>query len=1143
MPGDYSRRSFEREKHYSGVLMQQGRVQLDADWNEQWDIQQHRTRKETIDVIGSTGVPKKGESFLIAISPGGTDLLILPGRIYVDGLLFELEKDSGPTSYFYQPYYPQPDGSYFLSGLPDAPFSPPDSPPAETGSLGLKDGTYLAYLEGWQREITWLEDAHIHEVALGEVDTATRIQNVWQVKLLRVQPKTGGKIKCDSYFPEWQQLIAPGTGTLKARTNPAPDPTTPCCLPPEAGYTGVENQLYRVEVQTKGTAATATFKWSRENASVATKILDIDTNILTVADLGKDTVLGFLPGQWVEIVDETSELLGIPNPLVQIEKLGATPNTLVLTTDAGIYAGRPNRRLRRWDQSVSTATSAGLTMTGGWIELEDGIQVYFGDGNYKAGDYWLIPARTATAAIEWPRYPGTDMSIPRPPVGTRHHYCRLALLEAGNSQVVITDCRPLFPSLTGICAEDICFDNNNCLLPGADNVQEALDMLCASNNLREHNKYLHGFGVVCGLTVNCGDDRSKIKVNQGYALDCEGNPIKLSKELSYDLISNAAAINVQEGKVCLVLSGTSAAPVLSVENYTPESFWEEVLDGTLIKDFYDKYILDFINFAKKQLGLPLKDIAPVPIEQRTLTALINILAQTFNPASGKYVFISGNKKQRSCDPAGRDTTTEDELLYCLFTQLRTVIGGKTFCGMFDGDKGFPDYNIDPGLSTIFGTPLRTHHRLRISVDGKFLYTCGLDNRICIYNTDTGQLVQVLEDLANTGITFQDIATVPNDIGHIHVVGIVNNLHSVFVVITRNAAGSHAWGNSATVNNVLCVRLAYSPSKHTPYGIFKSQGLFDLTGLGSPAFQQKLVGAGLNATGLMAFGPEDTTILISINASTAVATTAFTHLKYIRSAGQPSPDCPFTGDAFNDDLLVYREFFYITGTSGGRVLGKLPVNNSSNIAPASTPLENSSVIRLAVPQKQTSNYILVTLSDACKVVLTDLHAFKVVPRWRIPVQLFPMGIVFGSEDKIGYVLNTTCNTITAIEFSVLLKSFSSSPFSGKQPNFTVEPPAVLATYHAGVLNAYKELFGHLLQYLKDSFCGQYLIDCPACGPNEKIYLGCVEIRNGMVYHICNFTKRKYVKTFRTVDYWMSTVPILPMISTAFKRFCCTVLNKK
>ena len=35
MKGDFSRITFDPKKHYSRVLMQQGRVQLDADWNEQ----------------------------------------------------------------------------------------------------------------------------------------------------------------------------------------------------------------------------------------------------------------------------------------------------------------------------------------------------------------------------------------------------------------------------------------------------------------------------------------------------------------------------------------------------------------------------------------------------------------------------------------------------------------------------------------------------------------------------------------------------------------------------------------------------------------------------------------------------------------------------------------------------------------------------------------------------------------------------------------------------------------------------------------------------------------------------------------------------------------------------------------------------
>ena len=42
MTGDYTRFSFDPRKRYSGVLMQQGRVQLDSDWNEEIDILRRR---------------------------------------------------------------------------------------------------------------------------------------------------------------------------------------------------------------------------------------------------------------------------------------------------------------------------------------------------------------------------------------------------------------------------------------------------------------------------------------------------------------------------------------------------------------------------------------------------------------------------------------------------------------------------------------------------------------------------------------------------------------------------------------------------------------------------------------------------------------------------------------------------------------------------------------------------------------------------------------------------------------------------------------------------------------------------------------------------------------------------------------------
>src|ERR1700741_955864 len=83
MPGDYSRRLFRRGKHYSGVLMQQGRVQLDADFNEQLDIGLYRTETEAIDVIGRCGGPRHNGGVLIGAGPTNHHRTISSGRISV----------------------------------------------------------------------------------------------------------------------------------------------------------------------------------------------------------------------------------------------------------------------------------------------------------------------------------------------------------------------------------------------------------------------------------------------------------------------------------------------------------------------------------------------------------------------------------------------------------------------------------------------------------------------------------------------------------------------------------------------------------------------------------------------------------------------------------------------------------------------------------------------------------------------------------------------------------------------------------------------------------------------------------------------------------------------------------------------------
>ena len=67
MKGDFTRMTFDPRQHYRGVLMQQGRVQLDADWNEQLDIQAHRAETETRDLIGACGTPIDQPGFTLIV--------------------------------------------------------------------------------------------------------------------------------------------------------------------------------------------------------------------------------------------------------------------------------------------------------------------------------------------------------------------------------------------------------------------------------------------------------------------------------------------------------------------------------------------------------------------------------------------------------------------------------------------------------------------------------------------------------------------------------------------------------------------------------------------------------------------------------------------------------------------------------------------------------------------------------------------------------------------------------------------------------------------------------------------------------------------------------------------------------------------
>ena len=79
MKADLTRNSFDPLNHNSSVVMQQGRVQLDADWNEQADILLHLLRRLAVDQVGPAFRAKAGGFEILPLSGMSGDFGIQPG--------------------------------------------------------------------------------------------------------------------------------------------------------------------------------------------------------------------------------------------------------------------------------------------------------------------------------------------------------------------------------------------------------------------------------------------------------------------------------------------------------------------------------------------------------------------------------------------------------------------------------------------------------------------------------------------------------------------------------------------------------------------------------------------------------------------------------------------------------------------------------------------------------------------------------------------------------------------------------------------------------------------------------------------------------------------------------------------------------
>lgn len=1150
MKTQISRQSFAEQNRYSGVYQQMGRMITDADWNELTDLLQFEVADALEDVIGSGSPAKRG---LVQKTDSGAYTLKW-GYLYADGLRGKVvpREVSAPAHFVFT--------------------EQADFPEVEP----LPAGQHRLYVDVWERPVTQLEDRALLDSALKGADTCTRTQRMAQVKACPMDISAAQLLAPDG-------PVNPNHGRLKLSVElnageTLPDPCDPCA-DELALKDDVGNYLFRVEVHEalwdrSGSEPALTelwLKWSSENAAEQYQV--------------GVTPPGFTAGGWVyEFFSGPGQEMTTEKHLGHHLQEGLTPRRGVLKTDhtdepAGLGL------IRRWDGYIRLVKEDGAwTLAEGWdrgrelstsygssahgyvdlggplhVSLDAvSLDIELGDEIAVPGDHWLAPVRQAEHQA------GDRLLDEALPEGIVHHYVVLGTVEVGEDGQIEAfkpdaehGCKTFdFPPLTDLEARDVCYDNDQCDMPQVRTVQDAIDYLCKARDLRWHHKHLHGMGVVCGLIVECGPDtlpdletgeasRRQVTVTRGSALDCEGHIIELAQTRHFDVMAALAPLLEEtpdvlsdgSGTLCLwIENGEGGEPVLKVEPYESQgsNAW---LDGTIWMDFYQHCIKDLVDeFQSIMQDLSLVDGAEdegeggetVSSRRKESTALLNLLAQLLYRPQGQWVFLSER---------------EHILLRTFYVRLRELVQSKTFCGMSAGQP-FPNYPFIEERSTDIQTAFGKHHHERVLVHPKGSHTLtygGTDTTINVYDNRKDKVIHISTVKAGEGAQVTAMTFDPTG-GLVYATTAINAEDSL-LNRGRFNDGKIEWESSVVLCGVEATSLQFLPDD--------DQRLFML-GLGKGLYRlnlQELFGEDKLVPEPQwrfdAFGP----ITYDLAKRQAYAAA--------RSTESNSPEDTFDSIAEislgqtpeGDDLLPLTPLF---GPQGNIIEGTDTVTfqtgkgdqpdqlhvvaqdgaNAKSVYSYRLPLsedargpifgidelEHTEIDLLYHPQRDE---LMIALQDEFRII--TVKAGKVQAQW-VPVQLMPIAMAVEPETGRLVVLNYMSNTLTL---------YPVDEIDGSKRDD-------LAQYRTEVLLAFVSLLGNLLQYLKDCFCHQLLIKCPQCDEDDKVYLARIDIRNHKVFKVCNFGKRKNVWTFPKFEYWLSIVPILPLLKKGIGEFCCMVV---
>ncbi len=268
MSSDRARLSYDKKQQYRSVVMQQGRVTVEADWNEAQDIVNAAIREETLDIIGPSGTPDDGYRVIETgkLPNPAFDFSVGAGTLYVGGVRSYLD---APVQYSQQ--------QEWLDHSSDP----------EWVDLPTQAVSEFIYLSLREQEVSAVEDSALLEVALGGPDTAARTRLIQHIVRL-------GTAATDCFTALAEAATKPGLNfdsqslrllsqaTLQVSFQNQPVAPNLCEPQVQGGYLGAENQLIRVQISGFNTV-TNLYKlvWGFDNASFIYRV-DVDSDLKTL---------------------------------------------------------------------------------------------------------------------------------------------------------------------------------------------------------------------------------------------------------------------------------------------------------------------------------------------------------------------------------------------------------------------------------------------------------------------------------------------------------------------------------------------------------------------------------------------------------------------------------------------------------------------------------------------------------------------------------------------------------------------------------------------------------------------------------------------------------------------------------------------